>query len=151
MRQALDVATALCRRFEGLYLKPYLCPAGVATIGYGTVYKPDGTTVTLQDAPITLQVAEAWLGNQLQTECLPSAIRMTPALVANEPAIGAIGSFIYNLGASRYKVSTLRRRLNAGEWAEAQYEIRRWNRAGGRVLKGLQLRREAEAGFLPVA
>jgi lysozyme len=149
MTSALDVATALCRRFEGLYLKPYTCPAGVATIGYGTVYKPDGTTVTLQDAPITKQTAEAWLQHQLQTECLPAAIRMTPALVGSEQALGAIADFIYNLGASRYKASTLRRRLNAGEWDEAQYEIRRWTRARGKVLRGLQLRREAEAGFLP--
>jgi len=151
MRLALEVATGLCKRFEGLHLKPYTCPAGVPTIGYGTVYKPDGTTVTLQDAPITPQVAEAWLGNQLQTQCLPAAIRMTPALVGNEQALGAIADFIYNLGASRYKASTLRRRLNAGEWDEAQYEIRRWTRARGKVLKGLQLRREAEAELLPVA
>lgn len=149
MRRALDVATALCKRFEGLYLQPYLCPAGVATVGYGTVYKPDGTTVTLQDAPITPQTAEAWLQHQLQTGCLPAAVRMTPALVGNEEAIGALADFIYNLGASRYKVSTLRLRLNNREWGEAQYEIRRWVRANGRVLKGLQLRREAEAEYLP--
>ena len=149
MSQALDVATDLCRRFEGLYLKPYLCPAGVPTQGFGTVNKPDGTKVQLTDAPITPEVAEAWLQHQIQTQCLPAAIRMTPALAGDEEAIGAIADFIYNLGASRYKVSTLRRRLNAGEWGEAQREIRRWTRANGRVLKGLQLRREAEAGLLP--
>jgi lysozyme len=149
MKRALQVATDLCKHFEGLYLKPYRCPAGVATIGYGTVYKPDGTTVTMQDAPINKGTAEAWLQHQLQTECLPAAVRMTPALVGNEECIGAITDFIYNLGASRYKASTLRRRLNAGQWDEAQYEIRRWTRAGGRVLRGLQLRREAEAVHLP--
>jgi lysozyme len=121
----------------------------VATIGYGTVYKPNGATVTMQDAPITKETAEEWLKHQLQTECLPAAVRMTPDLVGNEPAIGAIADFVYNLGASRYKTSTLRHRLNTKNWSEAQYEIRRWTRANGKVLRGLQLRREAEAVHLP--
>ena len=149
MKRALQVAVELCRHFEGLYLKPYYCPAGVATQGFGTVNKPDGTRVEITDAPITKETAEAWLQHQLQTGCLPAAVRMTPALVGNEEAIGAIADFIYNLGASRYKTSTLRRRLNAGAWDEAQYEIRRWTRGGGKVLRGLQLRREAEARYLP--
>jgi lysozyme len=121
----------------------------VATIGYGTVYKPNGATVTMQDAPITKETAEEWLKHQLQTECLPAAVRMTPNLVGNEPAIGAIADFVYNLGASRYKTSTLRHRLKTKNWSEAQYEIRRWTRANGKVLRGLQLRREAEAVHLP--
>lgn len=149
MRRALEVAHALGRRFEGLSLVPYLCPAKVPTIGRGTVYKPDGSKVTMQDAPITVKTADEWLNVTLQRDCLPAAIRMTPALVGNEPAIGAIADFIYNLGASRYKTSTLRRKLNAKQWVEAQHEIRRWTRANGRVLRGLQLRRNAEAEYLP--
>ena len=50
---AILVALALMRRFEGLYLTPYLCPAGVPTIGYGATYYEDGTRVTLFDAAIT--------------------------------------------------------------------------------------------------
>lgn len=79
----------------------------------------------------------------------PTAIRATTALVSNEEALGAITDFIYNLGASRYKNSTLRRRLNEQDWDEAQLEIGRWVRAGGRVLPGLVRRRSAEAEFLP--
>jgi len=149
MKKALATAVALCKHFEGLYLKPYLCPAGLATIGWGTVWKPDGTKVSMEDPPITSDVAELWLIQQLQRECLPAAVRMTPGLVGNEEALGAIADFIYNLGAGRYKNSTLRRRLNAGEWEEAQREIRRWVRANGRVLRGLVRRREAEAEYLP--
>jgi lysozyme len=149
MKRALQVATELCRHFEGLYLKPYRCPANVATIGYGTVWKPDGTRVTMQDPPITVQTADEWLNHSLTRESLPAAIRYTPALAGNEPAIGAVADFIYNLGASRYKTSTLRHRLNTKNWAEAQYEINRWTRGGGRVLRGLQLRRAAEAAYLP--
>lgn len=149
MRRALEVATKLCKHFEGLYLKPYFCPAGVATIGYGTVFKPDGSKVTMQDKPITAKQAEDWLASQLQRDCLPAAVRFTPALISDEEAIGAITDFIYNLGATRYKNSTLRLRLNNQDWDEAHHEIRRWVRANGRILKGLQLRREAEAEYLP--
>jgi lysozyme len=149
MRAALDTAVQLCKHFEGLYLKPYYCPAGVVTQGIGTVNKPDGTQVKITDPPITKETAEAWLQHQLQTECLPAAVKYTPALVSNEEALGAITDFIYNLGASRYKTSTLRRRLNERDWEEAQLEIRRWVRANGRIFRGLQLRREAEAAYLP--
>ncbi len=149
MKRALEIAMALCKRFEGLRLKPYYCPAGVATIGYGTVFKPDGSKVTMQDKPITAKQAEDWLSSHLQRDCLPAAVRYTPSLINNEQAIGALADFIYNLGASRYKTSTLRRRLNNQEWDEAHHEIRRWVRANGRILKGLQLRREAEAEYLP--
>ena len=49
MMDAVTVAAALARRFEGLYLTPYLCPAGVATIGYGSIFYEDGTRVQLTD------------------------------------------------------------------------------------------------------
>jgi lysozyme len=149
MKTALKTAVALCKKFEGLYTKPYFCPAGVATIGYGTVWKPDGTKVTINDPPITSDTAELWLVQQLQRECLPAALKLSPSLARKEQALGAIADFIYNLGASRYKASTLRHRINAGDWEEAQYEIKRWVRANGRVLRGLQRRREAEAALLP--
>jgi lysozyme len=149
VKAALRVAVGLCKKFEGLYLKPYFCPAGVPTIGYGTVWKPDGTKVTMEDQPITEVEAELWLIQQLQRECVPEAVKKTPGLIGNEEALGAIADFIYNLGAARYKNSTLRRRLNEQDWEEAHHEIRRWVRANGRVLRGLQLRREAEAEHLP--
>lgn len=151
MKRALEVATDLCKHFEGFRAKPYICPAGVATVAFGSTRYEDGTRVQMSDAPVTKQRGEQLLEHVLLTDCLPAAIKMTPALVGDQEAIGAIADFIYNLGASRYKTSTLRRRLNAGQWDEAQYEINRWTRANGRVLRGLQLRREAEAKYLPAA
>ena len=56
--EAVEIAAALCRPFEGLRLKPYICPAGYPTIGYGTVYKPDGTKVTMDHQPISKETAE---------------------------------------------------------------------------------------------
>ena len=56
--EVLWYAASICRRFEGLYLKPYLCPAGVPTIGYGATFYQDGKKVSLRDKPITREQAE---------------------------------------------------------------------------------------------
>ena len=65
--QAVGVAAALAKSFEGLYLTPYLCPAGVATIGYGATYYENGTRVQLTDPPITRARAEALLEWMVRT------------------------------------------------------------------------------------
>jgi len=148
MKVSLRIALALCKRFEGLRLKPYLCPAGVPTIGYGTVWKPDGTKVTMQDPAITEAQAELWLISALSNSCIISAIKSSPALITNEPALGAITDFIYNLGSSRYRSSTLRKRIDEQDWDEARIEIMRWVRGGGKILPGLVKRRIAEAEYL---
>jgi lysozyme len=59
---AIEISAALCRRFEGLFLQPYLCPAGVPSIGYGTTHYADGRAVTLKDPAITKAQAERAAG-----------------------------------------------------------------------------------------
>ena len=142
--KALDVAAQLCKTFEGFRAAPYLCPAGVATIGYGNTFYEDGTKVTLQDKHITQVEAELMLVRSLSTQYLPAVLKASPTLINNPNALGAILSFTYNLGVSRYRASTLRKRLDAADWDGAKIEIVKWTRAGGRVLKGLVKRREAE-------
>jgi len=141
------VTLALIRRFEGLFLTPYLCPAGVPTIGYGATYYEDGTHVTLHDAAITREQAEALLGWHVACVYLPAVIRLCPGL-DNPDRLAALIDFTFNLGTGNLKASTLRRRVNEQDWAGAQVEIRKWNKAGGRVLRGLVVRREAEAALL---
>jgi len=143
--EAVEIAASLCRSFEGLRLKPYLCPAGYPTIGYGTVWKPDGTQVKLDDPPITKQKAEEWLISELTRSYLPGVLRASPGLISNPRALGAITDFAYNLGVGRYRSSTLRRRINEKDWDGAVQEIVKWNKAGGRILPGLVKRRQAEA------
>jgi lysozyme len=141
---AIDVAAILARRFEGLYLSPYLCPAGVPTIGYGATYYEDGTAVELTDPPITRERAEALLQWQIRTRYLPAVLRLCPE-VDNAQRLAALVDFAFNLGSGALAASTLRRRVNAGEWSDVPTQLRRWVHAGGRVLRGLVLRREAEA------
>lgn len=144
---ATQVAASLARRFEGCYLSPYLCPAGVPTIGYGATYYEDGTAVTLQDASITRERAEALLLWMVRTVYLPVVIRLCPGIDTPE-RLAAIIDFTFNLGAGSLRISTLRKRVNAGQWDDVPEQLRKWNKAGGRVLRGLTLRREAEAALV---
>lgn len=138
----------LVKRFEGLHklrsdglVYPYVCPAGVPTIGWGTV------VASLDHPPITPEEAETRLIVELEA-CHRAALRMSPILQEHPARLSAITSFIYNLGSGRYKSSTLKKRVDVGDWASAGREIRRWVFGGGRKLPGLVLRREAEARLL---
>ena len=144
---AVAVAAELARRFEGCYLTPYLCPAGVPTIGYGATYYEDGTAVTLLDPAITMARAEALLLWMVRTRYLPTVLRLCPS-IDNPQRLAALIDFAFNLGAGRLKASTLRKKVNAGAWGDVPAEIRKWVKGGGRVLRGLVLRREAEVALV---
>lgn len=144
---AVQVAAALARRFEGLYLLPYLCPAGVPTIGFGATYYENGVRVTLKDPAITRERAEALLLWLVRTVYLPAVLKLCPG-VDTPQRLAALIDFAFNLGAGNLAVSTLRKRVNAGRWTDVPAEIRKWNRGGGRVLRGLVLRREAEVALI---
>lgn len=144
---AIQLAAALARRFEGLYLRPYLCPAGVPTIGYGATYYEDGRKVTLSDPPITKERAEALLLWMVRTKYLPAVMQLCPGIDSPERAAALI-DFAFNLGAGNLRASTLRRKVNAGEWEAVPSELMKWVRAGGRVLTGLVRRRQAEVDLI---
>jgi lysozyme len=146
---ALAIALALIRRFEGLYLSPYWCPAGVPTIGYGATYYEDGTRVTLRDPAITRERADALLLWHVQQVYCPAVLALCPALVHETPGrLAAVIDFTFNLGAGNLQSSTLRRRINAGEWGAVPGELARWNKSKGKVLRGLIARRQAEADLI---
>lgn len=149
LKEALEIAESLCKHFEGLKLAPYLCPAGVPTIGYGSTYYPDGRRVSLDDPPITGEEATRLLRMALEKEYLLGVLLASPNLIVYPGALGALSDFAYNLGVPRYRASTLRKRVQEEDWEGANEEIRKWRKAGGRVLPGLVRRREAEAQFLP--
>ena len=137
----LEIAASLCRQFEGYRAKPYLCPAGVATIGYGSTYYADGRKVTLQDNPIGEAVANALLMHELENTYLQG-------LLTNERKCNAIVDFCYNLGVGRLQTSTLKRKINAQDWDGAKEELMKWSKAGGKVLSGLLKRRQSECNLM---
>lgn len=147
---ALPIARdLLIARFEGCAARvpatglfvPYLCPAGYWTIGFGRL-------VAREHQPITADEARAFLTLDALAH-IAAAARLSPSLLTGTAGrLAAIGSFVFNLGAGAYAGSTLRRRVDAADWPRACDEIGRWTRGGGRVLRGLVLRRAAEAVFL---
>jgi lysozyme len=144
---AVQITAALCRRFEGLYLRPYLCPAGVPTIGYGATFYEDGKKVSLRDKPISKARAEALLIWHIKHGFLPPVMRLCTGADTPE-RLAALVDFAFNLGLGNLKASTLRKRVNQGDWLDAQVQIMKWNKAGGKILKGLTRRREAERQLL---
>lgn len=146
--KAIETAANLCRYFEGFFPKPYLCPAKVPTIGYGTTYYPDGRAVKLSDPAISQAQATEYLYHEL-TKFLGQVLTLCPGL-ASEPAgrIAAILDFTYNLGAGRLKASTLRKRVNAKDWPQVKLELMKWVMGGGKKLNGLVKRREAECSLI---
>ena len=144
----LDLAAELCRRFEGFRAKPYLCPAGIPTIGYGSTYYSDGRKVQLTDPAITEPEARALLMSELQHTYAPGVMRLCPGLAADEAKFNAIVDFVYNLGVGRLQTSTLRRKINAQDWEGAKEQLMLWTRGGGKVLPGLLKRRQAECALI---
>lgn len=137
-------AVDLIKFFEGFRSKPYLCSAGVATIGYGSTFYLNGNTVTLKDENITQETANELLHNTLNKIFIPGVLRCCPVLIGHPDKLGAIVSFAYNLGVGRLQSSTLRRKINEQDWEAASKELLKWNMGGGKVLKGLDARRKAE-------
>ena len=145
-----QAAIDLAKRFEGFHqvpradpgrAHPYVCPAGYWTIGYGHLCDP-------KHPPITEAEAEGFLAADLKT-ALNATPRYCPVL-ATEPEgrLAAIVDFTFNLGAGRLQTSTLRRRVNQGDWSAAAGELARWIYGAGKVLPGLVARRAAEAALL---
>jgi lysozyme len=128
---------SLIKEFEGLRLEAYLCPAKVWTIGYGH------TKTAKPGMKITEGGAEALLRHDL--EWVESTINKNVKVPLTQNQYDALASFIYNVGAGAFRKSTLLRLLNQGDYAGAAGQFQRWNKAGGKVLRGLTRRRQAEA------
>lgn len=127
---------ALIRRFEGLRLRAYLCPAGIWTIGYGATGRE-----VVAGLVWTAEQAEARLQDDAP-RYLAQASKLCPRAAGDR--LDALADFAYNLGATRLAGSTLRRRFNCGDFEGAAAEFSKWVFGGGRKLPGLVLRREAE-------
>ena len=140
----LDLSVELCKHFEGYRAKPYLCPAGVPTIGYGSTYYANGVRVAINDAVMSEVEASELLLFELQHTYLPAVLRHCPILFGHPNKCNAIVDWTYNLGVGRLQSSTLKRKINAQDWDEVKIQIARWTRGGGKVLPGLVKRRSAE-------
>jgi lysozyme len=134
----------LIKSFEGFFAKPYLCPAFVATIGYGTIKYPSGVKVKLTDPPITEKKALDYLIYEVTEKAKLIDPMLRDDLTENQ--FGALVSFSYNLGEGALKQSTLRIKINENPLnLEIRNEFSKWVYANGKKLNGLIRRRKAEA------
>lgn len=127
---------------EGYSRIPYICAAGVATIGYGCTISFDGELVTLDHEPIDRQLANKLFIRDL--ELFSKSVRALISTPINNNQFSALVSLAYNIGVGNFRASTLRRKLNRGDFLGASQEFKWWRRANGKILKGLVIRREKE-------
>ena len=128
---------SLIQKFEGCELEAYQCSAGVWTIGYGH------TKDVVEGMTITKEQAEQMLVDELHEYENYINEYVTVALSQNQ--FDALVSWVYNLGPANLKASTMLKVLNSGKYEDVPAQMKRWNKAGGKVLEGLIRRREAEA------
>ena len=134
----------LIKKYEGFRSEPYKCPADVPTIGYGATYYPNGAKVSLSDPSISKEYAEKLLKEMLKTYEV-GVDRYVKANI-NVNQFDALVSFSYNLGLGALQKSTLLKKININPSdPQISNEFKKWVRAGGVVLKGLERRRKEEA------
>lgn len=136
-----QIGIDLIKHFEGFIAKPYLCPAKIPTIGYGSTKYADGKKIKLTDKPIT----------ELQAvELLKNTLSVYEKIVLNKVKVSlkqcqfdALVSHTYNTGGSNTLFNLINNEANdesIKKWFETKYIT-----GGGKVLKGLIERRKAES------
>ena len=128
---------SLIKKFEGCELKAYRCAANVLTIGYGS------TKGVTEDMEITKEEAESILKEEMHE--YEGYVNDMVKVPLKQNQFDSIVSWVFNLGSTNLSSSTLLKKLNNSEYDEVPSQIKRWNKAGGKVLDGLIRRREAEA------
>ena len=127
----------LIKKFEGCKLKSYKCSAGVWTIGYGhTEDVKEGDIVSSQEADKLLRADvfkfERYVEDEVKVE-----------LEQNQ--FDALVAWTFNLGVGNLRNSTMLKKLNNADYTSVPFEMKRWNKAGGKTLDGLVRRRQAES------
>ena len=128
---------ALIKKFEGCELEAYQCPAGVWTIGFGSIKGvKEGDKINKDEANHLLEEEmieyEGYINNLVKVPL-------------KQYQFDALCAWVFNLGSGNLQESSLLRVLNDGKYDEVPQQIKRWNKANGEVLEGLIRRREAEA------
>ena len=140
---AAKIAAEVIKEFEGYSSKPYLCPSGIPTIGYGNTMHLNGERVTMDDPEIDKKEAEKMLLDTVKF--VEKEVKNVVDHKLKPHQMAALISFTYNVGIGAFSNSTLLSWIDSNpNYNRIPEQFRRWNRGGGKVLKGLIRRREAE-------
>lgn len=132
----------LIKRFEGFSAKPYLCPANVPTIGYGSTRYENGNAVKLGDVAIDEARAIGIMRAALKS--YENDVNRYLKVQVNQNQFDALVDFAYNCGSKNLLKSTLLAKVNAGDFKSAAIQFDSWIYANGKKLSGLINRRKAE-------
>jgi len=152
----------LMHRYEGYRNKPYLCPAHIWTIGYGhvlyqdqirlPVVRKEGYTGMLRNEyPLRQEDSRVWTKEEIEklfaddvASFERGVLRLAPTVLGRQGAFDACVSFAFNAGLGNFQRSTIRMKINRGEWEAAAEAFMQWTKGGGKELPGLVKRRKAE-------
>ena len=152
----------LMHQYEGYRNKPYLCPAHIWTIGYGhvlyqdqirlPVVKKEGyTRLIRKEYVLKPEDNRVWTKEEIEklfADDIASfergVLRLAPTVFGRQGAFDACVSFAFNAGLGNFQRSTIRMKINRGEWESAAEAFMMWTKGGGKELPGLVKRRKAE-------
>ena len=151
--------------FEGYRNKPYRCSAAIWTVGWGhamyadqlalpNVRKEGYTGLIRSDYQLKEGDARVWSKDEL-VELFKvdintferGVLRLSPNLVSHQSKFDSVVSFAYNAGLGNYQRSTIRMKVNRGDWEGAAEAFMMWTKAGGKEVSGLVKRRKAEVAL----
>lgn len=136
----------LLKRFEGFRSKPYLCSAGVPTIGFGATYYSNGVKVKLTDSTINELDATNLL--KMMLTLFETAVSMSVKSNINQNQFDALVCFCYNVGVGAFKSSTLLKKVNLNpKDFTIKLEFLKWNKSNGKTIDGLTKRRTDESNL----
>lgn len=157
-----EAGAKLMHQYEGYRNKPYLCPAHIWTIGYGhvlyqdqirlPVVRKEGYTGLLRsEYPLKPEDNRVWSKEEIiklfEDDVGPTergVLRLAPALSGRQGAFDACVSFAFNAGVGAFQRSSIRMKINRGDWEGAADALLLYCLAGGKILAGLKKRRDAE-------
>ena len=137
-----DKGLNFIKRFEGVRNRPYRCSAGLWTVGVGHLIGDGKSLPESWNKTFTKEEIDALLIRDISR--FERGVRMYIKVPLRQSEFDALCSFSFNLGLGTLQRSTLRQKLNRNDKEGAAKEILKYCRAGGKIVKGLQIRREAE-------
>jgi lysozyme len=141
---ALSIACSFCKPFEGVRTKVYRDICGYPTIGVGHLLTKDKTIPLSQFPPITMEEVDRLLQEDMN-KSVWAVYRLTKGTSLTDNQIAALADFSFNLGTAAFQNSTLRKCIIRGDFEAVPFQLSKWSKANGRVVKQLTRRRKAEA------
>lgn len=157
-----EAGVKLMHQYEGYRTKPYLCPAHIWTIGYGhvlyqeqiklpVVRKEGYTGMIRKEMPLKPEDNRVWTKEEIEklfaddvTSFERGVLRLAPPVAGRQGAFDACVSFAFNAGLGTFQRSSIRIKLNRGDWEGAADALLLYCMGGGKILAGLKKRRDAE-------